>query len=231
MAINLTTTAQAASNGIKVLAHGPAGAGKTTACSTTEAPTVIISAEAGLLSLRHLDIPVIEVANLSDVQEAYVFVQTSADAKDFEWVCLDSISEIAEKVLSYEMAQTKDPRKAYGELQAQMMDLLRAFRDLPRNIYMSCKQIREKDEGTGATLYVPSMPGAKLGQQIPYLFDEVFALRVEKDQEGSVSRWFQTGRDLQYEAKDRSGALDLFEPVNLEHIAKKIHGDITSNAA
>lgn len=36
MAIKLTTTAQAArDNGLKVLVHGPAGAGKTTLCATT----------------------------------------------------------------------------------------------------------------------------------------------------------------------------------------------------
>ena len=58
MSIKLTSTAQAAvDNGIKVLVHGPAGSGKTTLCATTGEPTVIISAEAGLLSLRGHDIP------------------------------------------------------------------------------------------------------------------------------------------------------------------------------
>ena len=98
MAIKLTTTAQAArDSGLKLLVHGPAGAGKTTLCATTGEPTVIISAEAGLLSLRGHDIPVIEVGSIEDVHEAYRFVAESADARDFRWVCLDSISEIAEE--------------------------------------------------------------------------------------------------------------------------------------
>lgn len=224
MSIRLTTTREAAQiNGLKVCVYGASGAGKTRLCATTGEPTVIISAEAGLLSLRDTDIPVIEVATIGDVHDAYRFIAESDDAKDFRWVCLDSVSEIAEVVLSAEKKATKDPRQAYGALQEQMTDLLRAFRDLPgRNVYMSAKLDRQKDELTGAMLYQPSMPGQRLGQALPYLFDELFVLRVEKDQEGNPSRWLQTGGDLQYVAKDRSGALDQFEQPDLAAIAAKI---------
>lgn len=230
MAIKLTTTRQAAvDNGIKVCVHAPAGAGKTTLCATTQEPTVIISAEAGLLSLRGHDIPVIEVSSVEDVHEAYRFIQESADARDFRWVCLDSISEIAEVCLSSEKAKTKDPRQAYGALTDVMGGLIRAFRDLPgRNVYFSSKQERVKDDATGTTLYCPSMPGQRLGQGLAYFFDEVFCLRVEKDAEGNLTRWLQTGRDFQYEAKDRSGALDMFEPPNLAAIAAKIRQQPTA---
>lgn len=233
MAIKLTTTAQAArDSGLKLLVHGPAGAGKTTLCATTGEPTVIISAEAGLLSLRGHDIPVIEVGSIEDVHEAYRFVAESADARDFRWVCLDSISEIAEVVLAREKAGAKDPRQAYGALADQMGQLIRAFRDLPgRNVYMSCKQARQQDAASGATLYFPSLPGQMLGQGIAYFFDFVFALRVERDTEGNVSRWLQTGRDFTHEAKDRSGALAMFEPPNLAAIASKVRASMAQQAA
>lgn len=224
MAITLTSTKQSAQvNGIKVLTYGQAGAGKTSLCGTTGEPTIIISAESGLLSLRHLDIPVIEVNTIADVHEAYQFITTSEEAKQFRWVCLDSISEIAEVVLNYEKKNTKDPRQAYGALAEQMQDLLRAFRDLPgKNVYMSAKCDRTKDETTGAMLYGPSMPGSKIGQGIPYLFDEVFVLRAEKADDGKIYRTLQTGADFQYVAKDRSGVLDLYEAPDLSLIAKKI---------
>lgn len=224
MAIKLTTTRDAARlNGLKVCVYGQSGSGKTRLCGTTGEPTVIISAEAGLLSLRELDLPVIEVQTIADVHDAYRFVTESAEARDFRWVCLDSVSEIAEVVLANEKAATKDPRKAYGELADRMMELLRAFRDLPgRNVYMSAKQDRQKDELNGAMLYAPSMPGQRLGQQLPYLFDEVFALRVEKDADGNPTRWLQTTGDLQYVAKDRSGALDMYELADLGAVAAKI---------
>lgn len=220
--IQLKSTKTAAFNGIKVLVYGPAGAGKTSLCATTGGNPLIISAEGGLLSLRGHDIPFIEVASMADLQQAYAFVTSEACA-DFDWICLDSISEVAEVVLNHEKKQTKDPRQAYGALQEQMTDLIRAFRDIKgKNVYFSCKQERVKDELTGAMLYGPSLPGAKLAQAIPYFFDEVFALRVENDPEGKPQRWLQTIGCPQYGAKDRSGALDQFEAPDLGRIAQKI---------
>ena len=241
MAIKLTSTKQAAAdNGIKVLVHGPAGSGKTVLCGTTDAPTVIISAEAGLLSLRDKDIPVIEVKSIDDVHEAYRFVSESAEGQQFSWVCLDSISEIGEVCLAAEKKKAKDPRQAYGALAERMGEMVRAFRDLPgRNVYFSSKQERQKvtvmqPVKKGAVglqevveerdFFQPSMPGSTLKQGIGYFFDEVMALRVETTPEGAPYRVLQTGRDAFYEAKDRSGVLDMYEPPSLAHIHTKIVG-------
>jgi phage nucleotide-binding protein len=223
MAIKLSSTRDAAQDqGIKVLVYGISGAGKTRLCATTDQPALIISAESGLLSLRDHDIAVIDVASIEDVREAYDYV-TSKEGQKFAWVCLDSISEIAEVVLAAEKRATKDPRQAYGALADTMMGLLRAFRDLPgRNVYMSCKADRIKDEDSGAVLNGPSLPGQRLAAQLPYMFDEVFCLRVERDAEGAPTRWLQTQGDRTHIAKDRSGSLDLFEAPDLSTIAAKI---------
>jgi phage nucleotide-binding protein len=230
MAITLTSTKDSAAiNGLKFLVHGPAGAGKTSLCATTGEPTVIISAESGLLSLRGVDIPVIEVKTLDQLYEAYDFVVNTEQGQGFKWVCLDSISEIAEVVLNHEKKVAKDPRQAYGALAEKMTDLIRAFRDLPgRNVYFSCKQERAKDEQSGAMLYYPAMPGNMLKQGVGYFFDFVFALRIEKDAEGNPARWLQTSRDYNFEAKDRSGALDMFEPPDLGAIAAKVTGAVAT---
>lgn len=224
MAITLISTKDSAAiNGLKFLVHGPAGAGKTSLCATTGEPTVIISAESGLLSLRGHDIPVIEVKTLDQLYEAYDFVVNTEQGQSFKWVCLDSISEIAEVVLNHEKKAAKDPRQAYGALAEKMTDLIRAFRDLPgRNVYFSCKQERAKDEQSGAMLYYPAMPGNMLKQGVGYFFDFVFALRVEKDADGNPTRWLQTSRDYNYEAKDRSGSLEMFESPDLSAIAAKV---------
>lgn len=225
MAITLTSTKSASKlNGLKFLVYGGAGAGKTTLCKTMPGNPIIISAEAGLLSLRDVDIPVITVNNIDDVREAYEYL---LQHPEYDWVALDSISEIAEVVLDAAKKTAKDPRQAYGELQEKMMDLLRAFRDLPgRNVYMSCKMERQKDEQTGSMIYGPMMPGTKLSQQVPYLFDEVLCLLVHKDdQTGALHRYLKTQKDFYYEAKDRSGALDPNgEWPDLSHISTKILG-------
>lgn len=227
--IKLTTTRSASKQRLKVLVHAPAGSGKTVLCSTTgdHKRTVIISAESGLLSLGRVNIPVIEINTIQDLYEAYEFLTVGDGAGMFDWICIDSISEIAEKVLLDEKRKNKDPRAAYGNLQDEMNRLLRAFRDLDVNVYMSAKQGSVKDEISGITMRGPSFPGSKLAEAVPYLFDEVFALRVhtEYDDDGNVSkveRMLQTGTDGSYSAKDRSSALDLFEPPSLGDIAAKI---------
>lgn len=223
MAINISSTRNAVSNGVKLLIHGLSGAGKTTLLGTTGAPTIIISAEGGMLSLADLDIPVIEIRSMDELYEAYDYVANNPEGQQYQWVGLDSVSEIAEVVLNAEKKGAKDPRQAYGALSEKMTDLVRAFRDLPgRNVVFIAKQERAKDEATGGHLYFPSMPGNSLKQGISYFFDEVLALRVEKDAEGNPVRWLQTSRDFQYEAKDRSGKLAMFEPANLADIAAKI---------
>lgn len=219
--MQITNTRDVATKYVKILVHGPAKSGKTRLCATTGGKPLIISAEAGLLSLQGNDLDVVEIKNMFDLQAAYEFL--SKDVK-YDWVCLDSISEVAEVCLSDEKAKTKDPRKAYGELSEIMMKLIRAFRDLPKNVYMSAKQSKVKDEMSGGIYFGPSAPGQQLGPALPYLFDEIFALHNWKDGEGKMQSALQTSRDAQYEAGDRSGKLDLAEPPNLSHIYAKIVG-------
>ncbi len=223
--MKLLSTKDAQAHGLKILCYGSSGVGKTRLCATTGAQTIILSAEAGLLSLREYDMPVIQIDSLSDLFEAYDYLTKSEEGMRYEWICLDSLSEIGEVVLSAGKKTAKDPRAAYGDLQEKMGDLVRAFRDLPgRNVYFSAKLDRVKDETTGGLLFGPSMPGQKLGQMLPYFFDEVFVLRMERDPDGNVTRVLQTFPDVQYTAKDRSGALAPWEEAHLGKITSKIKG-------
>lgn len=139
-------------------------------------------------------------------------------------MALDSISEIAEVVLNAEKKATKDPRQAYGAMQEQMADIIRAFRDLPgRHVLMTAKLEKTQDE-MGRVLYAPSMPGNKTGQALPYFFDEVLALRVEKDGEGVTQRALMCDSDGLWLAKDRSGKLEAWEAPDLGAIIAKMQG-------
>ena len=224
MAIKLTTTGQS-SRFVKALGYGDAGVGKTVLCSTAPNP-IIISAESGLLSLAHLDIPVIEVSTLQDVQDAYQFVTESEEAKDFETVCLDSITEIAEVMLSKYKKEDKDPRKSYGLLIENMSELIRGFRDIDdRHVYFSAKMTRIEDEHTGISTFRPMMPGKNLVNGLPFFFDEVLALHIGQEEDGTKFRYIQTEPDMQYTAKDRSGNLDAVERPDLTHLFDKVLGE------
>ena len=223
MAINVKTTGSLAANGVKVLVYGQAGAGKTSLIKTLPSP-IVLSAEGGLLSIQDADLPFIEITSMTELQEAYTWLTSSDEAKSYKSVALDSISEIAEVCLNTEKKATKDPRQAYGAMQEQMADIIRAFRDLPgRHVYMSAKLEKTQDE-MGRVLYAPSMPGNKTGQALPYFFDEVLALRVEKDGDGATQRALMCDSDGLWLAKDRSGKLDAWEAPDLSAVFAKIGG-------
>ena len=230
MAIVYTTTAEAARlHGVKMCAHGRGGVGKTTMIKTLPKP-VIISAESGILSLAGVTIPTLVISGIDDMEEAYNFVAFSEHAKGFASVALDSISELAEVCLGKEKANTKDGRRAYGEMADKMGILIRKWRDLPGwHVYFSAKQGRMEDEVTGVSRYGPEMPGKKLTNAMPYFFDELFSMEIGRTAEGEEFRFLRTQTDLQYEAKDRSGALNQFEEPHLGKIIEKILAAVPSS--
>tara|TARA_R110000822_G_scaffold51947_3_gene134843 strand:- start:455 stop:1126 length:672 start_codon:yes stop_codon:yes gene_type:complete len=220
--INLQSTSTVKSGSIKMLAYGQAGSGKTSLIPTLPTP-VILSAEGGLLSISRKEIPFLEISNMDALREAYKWLAGSDEAKQFSSVAIDSISEIAEVSLGKEKAIAKDPRAAYGEMQTTMAEIIRSFRDLPKHILMTAKLEKSQDE-MGRMLYSPSMPGNKTGQSLPYYFDIVAALRVEKDAEGVTQRALMLESDGMWQAKDRSGKLTAWEAPDLGAIIKKIGG-------
>lgn len=223
MAINLKRTGTLSANGVKLLVYGQAGAGKTSLIRTLPNP-IVLSAEGGLLSIQDADLPFIEVNSMDDLNEAYEWLTSSEEAAQFDSIALDSISEVAEVVLQYELKRNKDGRAAYGELNSTMQELIRSFRDLPgKHVYFSAKLEKSQDE-MGRMLYNPGMPGKSLTQGLPYFFDEVLALRVEKDAEGNTQRALMCDSDGLWAAKDRSGKLDAWEAPDLGAIIAKIGG-------
>ena len=224
MAIQLKSTRNVAVNGVKLLVYGQAGAGKTTLIRTLPDP-IVLSAEAGLLSLRDSDIPYIEISDMATLREAYEWLANSDEAKQFKSVALDSISEIGEVVLSAEKKKSGDPRQAYGAMQDQMADVIRSFRDLPgRHVYMSAKAEKAQDD-QGHILQSPGMPGNKAAQSLPFYFDEVLALRVHRTEDNQTQRALMCHSDGVWQAKDRSGKLDFWEAPDLGAIINKISGE------
>lgn len=231
--MKLKSTKDAATNGIKALVYGLSGIGKTSLAATTGnlPATIIASAENGLLSLRGFDIDATTIETLDDLASLWKWLTNTPEGRSKEWLIIDSISEIAEVVLSSQKkveinGKLVDPRQAYGAMQEKMIDIIRAFRDLPLNVVMIAKCEKAQDEN-GRLLNYPSTPGNKLGQALPYMFDEVWAMRIQKDAQGFEHRVIQTQPDYNWTAKDRSGALEALEAPNLADILAKINATQT----
>lgn len=220
--MRLTSTSDYKEQGVKILVYGDAGIGKTVLCATAPSP-IILSAESGLLSLAGQDIPVIELDSIDTLIEAHKWVVGSKEGQDYETICIDSLSDLAETLLSDLIGGTKDPRQAYGAMAHQMSSAIRQFRDIKRrHVYFTAK-IKRLEDSDGIVTFVPSAPGQVLLQNLPFFFDELFVYRYKKGKGGKV-RYLQTEGDTMFVAKDRSGKLAKTEKPNLTQIFKKIVG-------
>ena len=211
--------------GAKLLVYGISGAGKTTLCQTVPGKTLVVSMEAGLLSIKDAkNVTAIEVKEAAEIEEIAQLLESGK--LDYDTVCLDSVTEMSEIVLANELKKSKDPRKAYGEVIQVMTKTMRRFRDLPIHVVFIAKQQEIRDEATGMLHYQPMMVGTKLPTQIPYFFDEVLCLRTfdTENEKGkkTTERWLQTTLGANYIPKDRSGKLDDLEEPNLTHIINKL---------
>lgn len=207
-------------DGIKMMVYGAAGIGKTPLCATAPAP-IILSAERGLLSIRQMAVPYIEIRNYRELYDSYQWCLSSHESRQYYTPCLDSLSEMAEVCLQAAKTSKKDNRAAFGDMIDNVVLIAKAFRDLPgKSVVVIAKEEYDKDEATGVMMFKPSMPGNKLGPKLPYLFDEVF--RMTANPADRRQRGLNTVASFQHVARDRSGMLAEIEQPNLEHIFRKI---------
>ena len=216
------TDKTARDHGQKALVYGKSGIGKTASLASAPTP-LIFSAEKGLLSLKRVKVPFIDISDYKKLVEAYQWATGSAEAKQYESFGLDSISEIAEVVLSEEQKKTKDPRKAYGEMQTQIVDLIRNFRDIPgKNVIFIAKELQTEmrndlDEPFPYTS--PSLPSKTLANNVAYFFDLVLYMFMKRDAKTKENvRYFRTEQTTSVLAKDRSGELEPIVEPNFEDI-------------
>lgn len=239
---------EAVSSGVKILVYGQAGAGKTVLCATLPLPIVFISSENGLLSLseRNLtkifiglgldevsaiqraravkDCPVIIVRNGLQLRGAYEWVNAPGNQKHFQSIAWDSSSETAEVMLNASKQTHNHGMQAYGEMADLVAEYFRKFRSIGgKHVCITSKLGSIQDGVTGAIKGGPDFPGKQLGPSSPYWLDETFRLAVATDAATQNSfRFLQTQPNEQYDAKDRSGALEMWEKPDLSYLIDKM---------
>jgi len=203
---------------IKALCHGPSGSGKTNLIGTLDPGKALwINPEGRTMTLSGKQIHGAHVNTVAEMQDVYEYLLNNEDKGKYEWICLDSAYDIAECALLEEKKAGKNNMLAYGDMANTALQLIRNFRDLPRNIYVTTRTESVQDD-MGCMFHRPAMPGQKLGPNLAYYFDLVLCARTKTDDEGNVQYRLQTQQDESYVAKDCSGSLDKFVKPDLKSI-------------
>lgn len=206
--------------GVKALVYGPPGTGKTPVFNTAPRPVLLV-VEPGMLSMRDSNIPSFEAYTAPAVDEFFLWFFQSAEAKNFDTLGIDSVSQLAEIILTNELKINKDGRKAYGEMSRKVMENINKLYFFPnKHLYLIAKQT-SIEEG-GSLKRRPYFPGQDLNVKIPHLFDEILHLGMHSvPGMPGYTKAFCTAEQFDLLARDRSGRLAAYEPPNLTDLFNK----------
>lgn len=223
---------------IKMLVYGESGAGKTYLASTINEPILIISAEAGLLSLKDFKIDSVDLSiddndmlipkekRIERLVAVYKYLLLPETIKKYRWIYLDSLTEISQNLIEslyLEFPERSQTLAMYGENSKKLISIIKSFRDINHyNVVMTALSSLDKDD-IGGRHMLPSVVG-KVSEKLASYFDEVFYLYIQKDEKGNLSRKLLCNKTDRIIAKDRSGSLNVIEEPNLQKITDKIRG-------
>lgn len=208
--------------GVKALAYGPPGSGKTPIFNTAPRPVMCV-VEPGMLSMRTSNIPCWEAYTAEKIDEFFDWLFTSREAAQFDSVGIDSISQLAEIILTQELdpKRNKDGRAAYGKMSIRVMKIVNALYYFPqKHVYLIGKQGVE--DNAGIAYKKPFFPGQDLNVKIPHLFDEILRIApVQFPGQPKAVTAIRCQPDFDCLARDRSGMLAEYEPPDLSALFKK----------
>lgn len=210
----------ASRTGVKMVAYGPAGAGKTPLINTAPRP-VLMACEAGLLSMKGSTVPTWYAGNVAQIEEFMKWLFGSAEAAQFDTVCIDSISEMSEIVLKEAQARNRDGRAAYGELSRLVMKWLNNLYNMPnKHMYLTAKLAKSEEDG--AQVKVPYFPGQDLNVKVVHMYDVIAYIdkaKIPNIVEPQLA--IRTSGNVMMRVRDRSGKLAELEPPNLAALFAK----------
>lgn len=239
MYMKIQSTATIGQSKIKCLVYGDSGIGKTTLASTLGGKTLIISSEAGLLSLSNSSIDFVDI-NVDDegnslsskgkIDKLGKLCKMLSEDKGFRDgynnIFIDSISDISSFFEDYFDQINKDEKNRFqkwGDYSRSFGRFIKGFRDLIHyNVIFVALRSQDKDESSDTFgSWQPSVIGKTSKDIVEANLDEIFMYSFDKE----GNRKLITGKTNRNSGKDRSGKLDLVEEPNLQLIFNKIRGE------
>jgi hypothetical protein len=205
--------------------YGMAGAGKTPiAASLPDArrSTLLIATEPGTLSLKGAGLSYVPCETATEARNLIPWIKQQ---KNLVNIYFDSISAIADQALGENRRKYKnDARKYSPETVSEICALVLDYCNIPnKNVWMTCKATKSVLEN-GSVWFEPYAAMPKLAPNLPYYFDNVLFMQRSRDASGIEQVALCCRENVQCNARNRLGRLDLWEPANLSHIIAKIQG-------
>lgn len=155
---------------LKVLVMGPPKSGKTTFVST--APNcVVLAAEAGLMSVAHLNMAYVDVEGSSSLDTMLQILKDDTlrlraaqkvGLPKIESVAidtLDALQEIMKKEILKENRRTEMQQADWGKLKERMAVMIKAYAALPMNVIFTVHTTVTQDE-EARQIYAPGLQGS-----------------------------------------------------------------------
>jgi hypothetical protein len=218
---------------VKVLIYGETGSGKTSLAATLGKDTLVISGESGLLSIKDAELEFVDISRddkgevitevngrLTVLRDVFTQLHDNEELKKkYKNVFVDGITEIGELMvesISAQFPDRKDSFPMWGEYSKRMRSVIKNFRDLPYNVFMTA--VAEPDVDESKPRYMGFQVAGSIGRKMPQYFDEVFYLYVD----GEGKRSLVTKKTDALVCKDRSNKLAPTEEPDLSLIMAKI---------
>lgn len=204
--------------GVKMLAYGKPGSGKTPAQATAPRPVcLLIEKGAGSLSSA-TNIPGWKANTAKDVRDFVTWATSSNEAKQFDTINVDSLSEYCEFELVEAKKQSSHGMQQYGIMAEEVMKTINKLYNLEnKHLYVTAKEVIV--EIAKMQVMRPYFPGKALNTLVPHLFDTI--LHAEKTFPPGGTKEvnaFRTQETFEILARDRYGKLPEFVPQDLTYI-------------
>lgn len=209
----------AQSYGVKALAYGPPGVGKTPIVNTAPRP-VFLAVEPGLLSMKNSRVPTYVAPTWKQIDEWFKWLWNSKETANYDTVCVDSVSQICEIYLRDNPEKVAHGLKLYGNMAERVGDILHKLYYMQgKHTYLICKQMIETTDGGSKRR--PYFPGNDLNVKTPHLYDEILDVGRHTIPGHGVAIAFQCHSSFDSYCRDRTGLLDQFEPPDLSALFAK----------
>lgn len=209
--------------GVKMVGYGPPGSGKTPISNSAPRPVLLIC-EPGMLSMRGSTIPAWDGFTVERIDEFFKWIFTSTEAKNFDTICVDSISQMADIKLARSKLANPHGLKAYGEMAEWVYKhLADLYYTRNKHTYLIAKEGEHTTNGVQQKRLI--FPGKELNSSVPHLYDLIGRVaKVTIPGMNGLTQAVQTVENFNGFARDRSGKLNEYEPPNLANIFAKAMG-------